>query len=81
MNEDSSILWVVAALVAVLGFSTPGCTSNPAQMSNAPIPSPSDTNVFHSGALSSDASDVSKTPTDIPSMNGTGTTGSLRSRR
>jgi hypothetical protein len=31
--------------------------------------------------LSSDASDVSKSPTDIPSMNGTGTTGSLRSRR
>jgi hypothetical protein len=80
--EDLSILWVAAVLIAVVGCSSPltGCTSQPSFMSaaNPPIASPSDTNLFPSGALGSSASEVSKNQSDNPAVNAAGTTGSLK---
>ena len=76
--EDSSILWVAAVLIAIVGCSSPlsGCSSQPiGSFSGAPIASPSDTNIFPSGAISSSASEVSKHPTDLPSANARDTTG------
>jgi hypothetical protein len=81
--EESSILWVAAVLIAIVACSSPltGCSSQPlGPASGPPIASPSDTNIFPSGSLSSDASEVSKRPTDLPSANAKGTTGPNTSR-
>ena len=82
--EDLSILWVAAVLIAIAGCAVPlgGCSSQPMPMSSAnpPIASPSDTNLFPSGALSSSASEVSKNQSDNPGLNGRGTTGPVPKR-
>jgi hypothetical protein len=79
--DDLSVLWVIAVLVALIGVGTSGCSSQNVRMSNAPIPSASDTNRFPAGTIGTDANDMSRSPMDIPSVNPDGTTGSLRSRR
>ncbi len=74
--RNRSPLFITAAMLALSG-----CTSIQPTGRLPPIPSQSDANIFPSGAISSDASEVSKRPSDLPSMNGAGTTGSLRARR
>ena len=76
--EDLSILWVAAVLTAVVGCSSPlsGCSSQPGLISsNPPIASPSDTNIYSSGEITSSASEVAKAQSANPALNGKGTTG------
>jgi hypothetical protein len=63
--------WIAGAVLAVAG-----CAAPQGQLAQGPaIASPSDTNVFPAGTLGSSASEISKNQSDIPALNGNGTTG------
>lgn len=81
--EDSSILWVAAVLIAVVACGSPlaGCSSPQGMASSGPpIASPSDTNIYSSGEITSSASEVSKAQSANPALNGKGTTGPAAKR-
>ena len=82
--EDLSILWVAAVLIAIVSCASPltGCTTQQPMMSasNPPIASPSDTNIYSSGEISSSASEVAKAQSANPAVNGKGTTGATAKR-
>jgi hypothetical protein len=82
--EDLSILWVAAVLIAVVACSSPlaGCSSQQPLMSSSgpPIASPSDTNIYSSGEITSSASEVAKAQSANPALNGKGTTGPTTKR-
>jgi hypothetical protein len=81
-KHESSILWVLAVLIALIGCATSGCSSAPVSTARLPpIPSHSDTNTYPAGSIAPSVGEVSTQITDNPSIRGTGTTDRPTARR
>jgi len=64
------------SLITVALLLAAGCAAQQSRIAQGPpIASPSDTNVYSSGEISSSASEVSKAQSMNPALNGNGTTG------